>query len=269
MPGTTTENEPAKPALEQILDTLLSPQNVPETRLQFSLEAHSLPDVFDQVSVFRTTHGSRIGDLALEATRIDLSPIDPNSRHGAPESSLNDQNETPVEDDESFIIEQRDKAGVTLYKGPIAQAENSLLYKASTLLAEAIYRTTHNHNNITLQNKIRNKKWETLVNKLREIEPPDPFGRCDLGSPDFIEYRLDDDDKTGIMCLTFKRSVDEITVKLAVVINPESGNWPIFIARELGFMGGGALPMVRNAILCLIAALREDQHQRSPGDAEA
>jgi len=269
MPQTTNEHQPTKPALEQILDTLLSPQNVPETGLQFSLEAHGLPNVFDQVSVSKTLSGSRILDLALDVTRTDLSPTKANSRHGASESSLDDQNKTPVEDDESFIIEQRDKAGVTLYKGPIAQAENSLLYKASTLLAEAIYRTTHDQNKIALQNKVRNKQWETLANKLREITPPDPFTRAEQSNSNFIEYRLDDDDKNGIMCLTFKRSIDEITVKLAVVMNPQSGSWPVFKVRELDFMGGGALPMVRNAILCLIAALRDEQHQRSPGDAGA
>jgi hypothetical protein len=64
------------------------------------------------------------------------------------------------------------------------------------------------------------------------------------------------------MCLTFQRNHYEITVKLALVMNPSAeGSSPFnFSMREI-FFGGGALPLVRNAVLCLIAALREEQER--------
>ncbi len=105
--------------------------------------------------------------------------------------------------------------------------------------------------------------WGTLANKLSEIESPDPFAMRSSTNPDFVEYRLDDDDKNGIMCLTFQRNGDELIVKLAAVMNPDPlhcGTPFSFSIREVGAMGGGgSLPMVRNAALCLLAALLEER----------
>jgi hypothetical protein len=169
---------------------------------------------------------------------------------------LSDSPTSDIISEEDFVQRQRPRFDVTLFRGSAEDSGSSLIYRAVTVLAEAIRRSTINHERLRMGPREKNISEDAIVEKLTASSIPCPFSGSHANS---VEYQVVDDDRANIMFLRFTRDDKELAVTLATVPYGENSSMS-FILRD-PTNGGGNLWSIRSAIVCLGVALRAHQDQ--------
>lgn len=232
--------------LEQILRTCLSPQ-ILRPRLAVTLTNHNRTEWQESLAFTHLTEGSRLGDLAINAFSF--------SRNRTPTRNHRSE-EHEIVSEEEFVQRQRPRFDVTLFRGSAQDSRSSLIYRAATLLAEAMRRSALNDTSLRVGPREKTISEGAIVEKLTASSIPCPFSGSHSNS---VEYQLVDDDRSNMMFLRFTRDDKEVVATLATVPYGENSSMS-FVLRD-PTSGGGTLWSIRSAIVCLGAALRAPQDQ--------
>ncbi len=235
--------------LEQILRTCLSPQ-ILRPRLDVTLTSHNRTEWHESLGLTYLTEGSRFGDLAINAFSF--------SRNRTPTRNHRSE-EHEIVSEEEFVQRQRPRFDVTLFHGSAQDSRSSLIYKAATVLAEAIRRSALNDTSLRVGPREKTISEGAIVEKLTASSIPCPFSGSHSNS---VEHQLVDDDRSNIMFLRFTRDDKEVVATLATVPYGENSSLS-FVLRD-PTNGGGSLWSIRSAITCLGVALRASHNQTPP-----
>lgn len=232
--------------LEQILRTCLSP-HILQPRIDATLTNHNRPEWHESLAFTYLTEGSHLGDLAINAFSFSLNRT--RTLNGGAE-------EHDCISEEDFVQRQRPRFDVTLFRGSPEDSSTSLIYRAATVLVEAMRRSSTHHPSLRVGQREKTISEAAILEKLAASSVPCPLSAT---LSNCVEYQLVDDDRSNIMFLRFTRDEKELAVTLATVPYGENSSLS-FVLRDPA-IGGGSLWSIRSALICLAVALRAPQNQ--------